>query len=287
MEIFLRWPGGKTKALTLSYDDGVDDDLRLMQLMDENGVLGTFNVNSALFTPEGTVWPKEQFHRRMTKKQIVDAFRHSHHEVAVHTLTHPFLGKIPYANAMLEILEDRKNLEEIVEKPVRGLAYPYYGQTPEIVESLKNAHFLFARADDEDTLNFALPKNPLILQPTCHHDHPELMNLAKKFVEADVNKEHPFDPDPYLFYVWGHSYEFEYHDNWNVIEDFLKFIGHKEDVYYATNGDIFGYVEKWNRMEFTIDGRFAYNPTDTDLYLRYNGRDEMIQSGETKKLSLV
>ena len=113
------------------------------------------------------------------------------------------------------------------------------------------------------------------------------MDLTKKFIEADIDQENPFEPEPYLFYVWGHSYEFEWHDNWEIIENFIKTVSGKKDVWYATNGEIFGYIDKWKRMDFTLSGRYAQNPTDIDLFMLYNGRYESIKSGETKKLSLV
>jgi len=286
MELFLRFPGGKPKALTLSYDDGVDDDIRLITLMNQYGMKGTFNINTGLFPEEGTVFPKEQFHRRMTKKQVSDLFSNSPHEVAVHTLTHPHLEQMPFAPAMAEILDDCQNLEEMFGQTVRGIAYPYHGYTDDIVDALKKSRFLFGRTVNSSH-NFAIPENPLALWPTCHHEEPELMDLTKKFIEADIDQENPFEPEPYLFYVWGHSYEFEWHDNWEIIENFIKTVSGKKDVWYATNGEIFGYIDKWKRMDFTLSGRYAQNPTDIDLFMLYNGRYESIKSGETKKLSLV
>ena len=44
MGIFMRFPGGKKKALTLSYDDGVEQDIRLIDIMKKNGLKGTFNL---------------------------------------------------------------------------------------------------------------------------------------------------------------------------------------------------------------------------------------------------
>ena len=39
------FPQGKPKALTLSYDDGVTQDERLIALMKKYGIRGTFNLN--------------------------------------------------------------------------------------------------------------------------------------------------------------------------------------------------------------------------------------------------
>ena len=93
--IFMRFPGGRKKALTLSYDDGVEQDRRLMQIMDAHGLKGTFNLNSGEYAAEGTVYPKGQIHRRMSEKEVTELYAGSGHEVAVHGLTHPFLEQLP------------------------------------------------------------------------------------------------------------------------------------------------------------------------------------------------
>ena len=40
----LTFPGGKTRALTFSYDDGISQDMRLVQLFNLYGLKGTFNL---------------------------------------------------------------------------------------------------------------------------------------------------------------------------------------------------------------------------------------------------
>ena len=109
--LIMRFPKGKAKALTLSYDDGVEQDIRLMDIMDKNGLKGTFNLNSGLFAPEGTTYPEGAFHRRLTARQATETYAASGHEVAVHGLTHPFLERLPENLAMWELLKDRENLD--------------------------------------------------------------------------------------------------------------------------------------------------------------------------------
>lgn len=282
----MRFPNGKPKALTLSYDDGVAQDIRLVSLMNQNGVRGTFNINTGLFPKEDAVFPKEQFHRRLKRSEVLDLFLNSPHEVAVHTLMHPPLDEVPFSSAISEIFEDCKNIEEMFKKPVRGIAYPYHGYTTDILDALSKSHFLYGRTVNSSH-NFALPENPLTLWPTCHHEDPELMDLAKTFIETDIEKDTPYELEPYLFYVWGHSYEFEYHKNWDIIENFIKAVSGKKDVWYATNSEIFSYIEKWKHIEFSLDRRYAQNPTDTDLFMLYDGRLASIKSGETKDFSVT
>ena len=118
----MRFPKGKAKALTLSYDDGVEQDIRLMDIMDKNGLKGTFNLNSGLFAPEGTTYPEGAFHRRLTARQATETYAASGHEVAVHGLTHPFLERLPENLAMWELLKDRENLENQFHTIIRGMA---------------------------------------------------------------------------------------------------------------------------------------------------------------------
>ena len=46
---YIRFPGFKLKAVTLSYDDGVRQDKRLISIMQKYGLKGTFNINAGLF----------------------------------------------------------------------------------------------------------------------------------------------------------------------------------------------------------------------------------------------
>ncbi len=257
--VFMRFPGGKAKALTLSYDDGVEQDIKLMEIMDRHGLKGAFNINSGLFAPEGTVYPEGQIHRRMTSRQVTEAYRGSGHEVAVHGLTHPFLEKLPQPVAMWELLKDRENLENQFHTVIRGMAYPFGAYNDMVVDCLEKAGLVYGRTVISSH-SFDLPKDWLRLEATCHHDDPELMALAKKFVEETPGQA------PWMFYLWGHSYEFEAKDNWKVIEDFAAFTGGREDVWYASNIEIYDYVQAYKRLEFSVDGRRVYNPTAVELY---------------------
>lgn len=60
-QYFMRFPEGRKKAVTLSYDDGVEQDMRLVEVMEKYGLKGTFNLNSGLFAPEGTVYRRDNF----------------------------------------------------------------------------------------------------------------------------------------------------------------------------------------------------------------------------------
>ena len=275
--MFMRFPKGRAKALTLSYDDGTEQDIRLIRIMNQNGLKGTFNLNSGRFAPEGTVYPPEEFHRKMTVRQVKEVYTDSGHEVAVHGLTHPFLEKLPESMAMWELLKDRENLENTFRTIVRGMAYPFGTCNDTVVECLKKAGLVYGRTTISSH-SFDIPADWFRLQATCHHNDPELMPLVRKFIEEMPARE------PWMFYLWGHSFEFETGDNWEVIEEFAAFAGGHEDVWYATNIQIHDYVQAYWRLEFSVDGRQVYNPTVTELFFEKDGEMYSIQPGEKKNL---
>ena len=89
---------------------------------------------------------------------------------------------------------------------------------------------------------------------------------------------------PKVFFLWGHSYEFNDNDNWNVIEEFAEAIGNRDDIWYATNIEICRYVKAFYALQFSANGEKVYNPTATDVYLNYFKEDILVKAGETKDL---
>ena len=270
--IFMRFPGGRTKALTLSYDDGVEQDVKLINIMNQHGLKGTFNLNSGLYAAEGTIYKDGEIHRRMTKKQVTETYLNTGHEVAVHALTHPFLEQLPIHMVVNEIIKDRANLEMQFSVIVRGMAYPFGTNSENVIEALKSCGIVYARTVIS-TNDFRIPTDWRRLTATCHHKSPELKRLAKKFVEEKLLGA------PYLFYLWGHSYEFEADNNWNVIEDFAKYIGNKEDIWYATNIEIYDYIDAYNRLVFSIDGRRVKNPSNRKIWFEHSEKIIEIEAG--------
>ena len=271
-DLWMRFPGGLSKALTLSYDDGVEQDERLLDIMQKHGLKGTFNLNSSLFAPEGTVYPEGQVHRRMTEKAIVSLFKDSGQEVAIHACYHGDLPAIPAAHAVWQVVHDKEQLENTFDRIIRGMAYPYGTFSTDFTHTLRDCGVAYARTV-QSTHRFDIPNDWLTLPATCHHKDPELMNLARKFAEGK-----PYRPQ--MFYLWGHSYEFESDNNWHVIEEFAEYIGGRDDIWYATNIQIHDYVQAWRSMHISADGRRMYNPSAMPLWVQANHKLYKIESGE-------
>ena len=252
---YLRFPGGKSRALTLSYDDGVRQDLRMVQILQKRGIKCTFNINSGLFAPEELDNP-----RRMKRSEILQAYPQDMFEVACHGYTHPWLEKLDAANATAEILEDRRALEAMFHRPIQGMAYPYGTYSDQVVEILRNCGLRYCRTVIS-TEKFDMPSDWLRLPATCHHRNPRLMELADQFLS-----DSPY-PTPRLFYLWGHTYEFDQPDqSWEIIETFAEKMAGHEDIFYGTNMDIYNAWLDFTRLESTADGHIVYNPNRNTVW---------------------
>ena len=271
---FMLFPEFRKKALTLSYDDGVIYDKRLLEIMSANGVKGTFNINSGNFaTKEGS--------RRMTVEEAVKLYTSYDCEVACHGVKHLSLGNVPSPIAVADVINDKINLENLFGKVIRGMAYANGHHDDNSVEILEKCGIAYSRTCIS-TEAFDVPTDWLRLPATCHHKNPRLMQLIDAFLE---DKEYNYFWTnanlPKLFYLWGHSYEFNDNDNWEIIENFCKKVGNREDVWYATNIEIYDYVKAYENLKFSANGKMVYNPSALDVYLNWYGEKVLAKAGQT------
>lgn len=264
-KVYACFPGGKHKALTMSYDDGKHEDKRLVALFNKHGIKGTFNLNGGL---EGDPVRIPQAEYRELYKG---------HEVACHTISHPTIARCPLTSVAREVIDDRIKLEQLMGYPVRGLAYPNGSFSKEICDMLPQLGIRYGRVVGNSE-NFDIPEDFLRWKATCHHNY-KLMELGHQFVE-DAKKQYLR-----LMYVWGHSYEFTNNDNWNVIEEFCELVGGRDDIWYAANIQIVDYMDVVKMAQFAADNSFVYNPCVQSLWLAVED-DEIVEvkGGETVQL---
>ena len=272
--MYMKLKDGKSKVLTLSYDDGVVQDIRLMEILNQNGIKATFNINTGLYLPEDTV--REKYYGRMKFSEAKALYTNSGHEVAVHGLTHPALDRIPSDEALAEILEDRKNIEKQYGTLARGMAYPGGTYSQQVMEELKLCGICYARTI-QSTEQVDFPKNWLEWHPTCHHKNPKLMEITKRFVDESPK----YGNRIWMLYVWGHSFEFDLQDNWHIIEEFARYAGGKEDIWYATNIEIYDYVKAYESLQTSVDKRIVHNPSSVDVWFAHNKQTYCVKAGET------
>ena len=252
------YPEGKLKALTFSYDDGARSDLRLIEIFNRFGMKGTFNLNAGRLQEDNVIHADEL-------KTV-----YAGHEIAAHGYTHPFLERIPNSCALNEMLEDRRRLEKITGSIINGFALPFGTWLPETVVQLKAAGFLYSRTT-RATERFNLPDNFLEWHPTCHHRQSEEM------CEAFKKYRYPLA----LCYFWGHSFEFDRNNNWDLIEHVCSELSGREEIWYATNREIVRYLTALKRLETSEDAGILYNPSAETLWFTASGKVQKIEGGET------
>lgn len=268
---FLRFPGFLDKAVTLSYDDGVPADERLIAVMSAHGLKGTFNLNSFRLD-EGV------------SDRVKNLYLPTGNEIAVHGFWHLPLTNVADSAALNDIIADRKALESLSGKIVNGMAYANGSVDAHVTDLVRSCGIVYSRTT-VSTHGFSFPENWLLWNPTCHHNDPRLFELAETFVGMGTPPAWYYDlSGPKLFYLWGHSYEFDNDGNWDRIEKFAGTVGGKDDIWYATNGEICSYISAFDSLIFSADGGMVHNPTVTGLYTEFYGQKVIIPSGSTVEL---
>lgn len=224
------------KAVTFSYDDGVTQDVRLIELLNQYGLKATFNLNSELLGHSGFL-AREGKRIAHYKVHAADVkYVYEGHEVAAHTLTHPLLTQLDEAEIVRQVERDRLNLSELCGYEVIGMAYPCGGinNDDRVAEIIKNSTGIRYARTIQNTDSFDKQDNLYRFNPNVYHilEFDRLMELGRQFVELKADK-------PQLFYVWGHAYEMDFHpDDWIKLEEFCKLIAGHDDIFYGTNREV-------------------------------------------------
>lgn len=227
---------GKMKAITFSYDDGVTQDIRLAELFHKYGLKATFNLNFELLGKEAT-FVRDGKVVSLNKNMVADVSRiYAGHEIAGHTLTHPWLPAVQSDGEVIrQVEEDRLRLSELAGYEVVGFAYPGGGENnDERVAKLirENTGTKYCRTI-VSTHSFAPQENLYRFNPTVYHhrEMDEMFALGEKFLAMK--------PDiPQIFYIWGHAYEFDIRDDWDRFEEFCQMMSGKDDIFYGTNKEV-------------------------------------------------
>lgn len=217
----------------MSFDDGTIQDRRFVTLIEKYDLKCTFNLNSGLFGTKHDIVHEgiQVCHDEIEASEVRELYKN--HEIAVHTVTHPNLLNCSKEEIIEEVKEDYDRLTELSGKEIIGMAYPggpFYNEFV-IQTILENTPIRYARTINSHH-GFQFPENFMEWHPTCHQNDGRLMELAEKFLEADAQEDR-------LFYLWGHSFEFDKFKSWERFEEFLKEISGHRDVRYLTNGEVF------------------------------------------------
>jgi len=262
----LRFPGGRPKALVMSYDDGSEHDRRLVEIFNRYGIRGSFHLNSGKVGQPYHVTPQDVH------------VLYQGHEVSCHTVSHPDLTQLDTAAVRREIADDRRALEDWSGRPVRGLAYPFGTYDQRILELLPELGMEYARTAAA-TGEFTLPERFLEWQGTCHHSR--LWEFGERFLELP-------DGELALLYVWGHSYELDgfmtadVSKNWAYMDACCRRLHGQDAVWYATTIEVVDYLNACRQLQ--RDDLTVANPAAVAVWIHLQGRNIELKPGTVTTL---
>ncbi len=218
------------KYVTFSFDDGIEQDRRFVHELNKYGYKATFNINTGIQT-RANQWVNEgvEIHR-MNIKGLKKLY--AEHEVAVHSLTHPFLDKLDEETVYNELYYDKKNIEEWFDCEVVGMAYPYGTYNDSVIKTARDIGIRYARTAGT-SMKFTVGDDLMKYTGTCHFSNAEIFRLIDEF---DLL---PDDGTRQVLYIWGHTYEFDVLNKWGLLTDILERLKTVK-AEFVTNRQAFG-----------------------------------------------
>ena len=257
------YPNGKRKAFNITYDDGVTQDIRFVSLLNRYGLKGTFNLNSGLMEQE-FAWTHPC--GMEVKRLGCDAVRglYDGHEIASHTLTHPYMQDLPEFEILRQMGEDKKKLEAIFGREVRGFAVPFDYYSDLISRSAEICGFEYARMSDV-TLSYAPCMDWYYWKTGVYHIMPELVPFVEGFLKTDQELA--------VCQIVGHSYDLDAENIWETLEHICATIAAQKDVWPCTNLELVRYLKAMAQFDGT-------NRSDLDLWFEHSGKVIVVRPGE-------
>ena len=205
------------KIVSLSFDDGTIYDKRFIDFLNKYGLRATFNLNSGL---KDFIWYYEDKPiRRLNLEESKEIYKG--HEVASHSLTHPYFSSLDEKRQIREVEEDILNLEKIFSRKIEGFAFPFIDQTEANIQVVKNnidLKYIRCSIFTEKIL----PKDRYHVGINALYDDKDIYEKLERYKSNILPNS--------LFVIAGHSYEFEVKNDWEKIEKLLKYLKENDEL---------------------------------------------------------
>lgn len=203
------------KYLVLSFDDGTIYDKRFIELLNKYNIPATLNLNSGLYD---FVWYYNDCFpiRRLKLEECGNMF--DGHEIASHTLTHPYLTSLSHDELVYQVNQDVNNLERIFNTRVESFGVPFTPCDEREINIIKNnTPIKYMRLSYmKEKGDFSIPCDKYHFGINALYNDLDIYNQIKLFADNKLDKS--------IFIIAGHSYEFEVNNHWDYIENLLKYI---------------------------------------------------------------
>lgn len=254
------YPGGKAKAFNITYDDGVLQDVRFVELLNRYGLKGTFNLNSQLMAEEfAWIHPSGMEVRRLSEWAVLGLY--DGHEIASHTLTHPYMHDLPEWELMRQLGEDRASLERHFRREVKGFAVPFSYYSDLIAACARNCGFEYARMS-EFSLSYTPCRNWYHWKTGVYHIMPELVPFAEGFLETEEELA--------VCQIVGHSYDLDAENLWETMESICAAVAARNDVWACTNLELVRYLKAMEQWDGSV------NHSDRELWFEVGGEVRVV-----------
>lgn len=269
-----RYPNGKAKAFNITYDDGVLQDVRFVELMNQYGLKGTFNLNSELMETEFE-WthPNGMTVKRLPTSVVAELYQN--HEVASHTLTHPYLSSLTEPEVMRQMAQDKEKLEQLTGKPVLGFAGPFHHWSSMIVECAQRCGFEYAR-NAEERYCYAPPEDYYSWSAGTYHIKPGFRDFVEGFFHTQEELA--------LCQIVGHSYDLDAEAMWDDMESVLQQVAGDESILSMTNLELVRYLKAMRSAVITETA--IHNPSNLPLWFEKDGKVICVQPGTVWNLEV-
>lgn len=266
------YPGGKTKAFNISYDDGVVQDIRFVELLNRYGLKGTFNLNYGLMH-QGFTWQHEcgMTVRRIPEEQISALYEG--HEIASHSYSHPYFDHMEETEILRELGADKFFLERLSGGEVAGYATPFYYYSDLMAQCVRHCGFAYARISEESN-DYSIPGDFYRWRGSKFHWDDDLEEFVEGFLCS--NRELA------LCQLVGHSYDLDVMHLWDKMERILWKVSENPEVWPATHIELVRYLRNMKLAQIT--DREIINESDMQLWFAVDGKPVAVPPG--RKISL-
>jgi|WetSurMetagenome_2_1015567.scaffolds.fasta_scaffold84450_2 peptidoglycan-N-acetylglucosamine deacetylase len=240
--------------ITTSWDDGCPLDLRVAELLQKYSLPATFYL------------PVKNRERPQLPAAGINEISRSF-DIGGHTYHHVDLTCLDMNSARNEILNGKKELEEITGKELSTFSYPFGRYNSRVIQTVKECGFQGARTIKglarrltdpfkigtmANATNYLFTRYPS--QAIIAGDYRLLSFILNKqllFMNWDRIAIETLDfvaRNGGIWHLWGHSWEIEANGDWNKLENVLKVAGSiKQDTIKVDNSQL---IKIYNNISY-------------------------------------
>lgn len=203
------------RYLVLSFDDGPIQDKKFVELLNKYNIPATLNLNSGL---EDFVWYYNNEIPIKRIKFIENLHLYDNHEIASHTINHPCLTNLDEQELIHQVGDDAEYLSKIFNREITSFAVPFTSCDEREIDIIKNKTCIKAirLSKFTDKHDFSVPADNYHFMCNAYYNNPDIYEHILEFSKNTLDKS--------IFIIVGHSYEFDVLNEWDKIENLLKYI---------------------------------------------------------------